>query len=71
MALESTGPVVSANQVVTAKGFRFSTASQGFSVLSDYLGLATSPTGIYTTYTAPAPMQPPTPLLAKLPLVTQ
>ncbi len=71
VALESTGPVVSANQVVTAKGFRFSTASQGFSVLSDYLGLATSPTGIYTTYTAPAPMQPPTPLLAKLPLVTQ
>ena len=60
------GPVVSANQRVSATGFRFSTSGQGFSVLSDYLGLAITPTGIFASYTAPAPMSPPVPLLTKL-----
>lgn len=62
----SGGPVVAANSRVSAMGFRFSTSVQGFNVLSDYLGLAVTPTAIYTSFTAPAPMMPPVPIVSKL-----
>lgn len=63
----SGAPVVAANDRVSPVGFRFSTSAQGFSVLSDYLGLAATDTGLFATYTAPAPMMPPVPVIAKLP----